>query len=213
MLTSSIVLHRNLATVKYFVYAVDRPGAGQLRTALVEEHWAYMDRFAGSMIARGPTLAPDREAATGSLHIVDLPSDGAARAFAEEEPNFRAGVYERLLLHRFDDLLGRTMWKFQGAGGDRFLIIALGGGAARPPASAERLIVYGALRALGDGSPLGVAACVEASDAEAAARLLPPGAPAVVGAPGVPGVVVAPSVPTAVGAHVRVYPWQFGGRR
>ena len=32
-----------------------------------------MDGFADAMIARGPTLTPDRKTATGSLHIVDLP--------------------------------------------------------------------------------------------------------------------------------------------
>ena len=46
------------------------------RSALTEEHWSYMDRFADGMLARGPTLAPDRETWTGSIHIVELPSAG-----------------------------------------------------------------------------------------------------------------------------------------
>ena len=47
------------------------------------------------MTARGPTLAADREQWTGSLHIVDLPSAEAARAFVEREPYNGAGLYER----------------------------------------------------------------------------------------------------------------------
>ena len=40
-----------------------------------------MDRFAKSMIARGPTLDTDRETATGSLHVLALPSIDAVREF------------------------------------------------------------------------------------------------------------------------------------
>jgi hypothetical protein len=56
--------------VDYFFYCRDRDGAGQLRDRIVEEHWAFMDRFADGMIARGPTLTDDLEDATGSVHIV-----------------------------------------------------------------------------------------------------------------------------------------------
>jgi len=52
-----------------------------------------MDRFAAGMTARGPTLGPDRETWTGSLHIVDLPSEAAARSFVENEPYNRAGRF------------------------------------------------------------------------------------------------------------------------
>jgi len=45
------------------------------------------------MIARGPTLSPDRATWTGSLHIVDLPSAEAAYEFAEREPYNRAGMF------------------------------------------------------------------------------------------------------------------------
>ena len=43
------------------------------------------------MTARGPTLSDDG-APTGSVHILDLPSPAAARAFAFDEPNYQAGV-------------------------------------------------------------------------------------------------------------------------
>ena len=71
-----------------------------------------MDRFADGMIARGPTLAPDRETWTGSLHILDLPSAEAAREFVEREPYNRAGLFEHHMIRRFENLLGRTMWEF-----------------------------------------------------------------------------------------------------
>jgi uncharacterized protein YciI len=62
------------------------------------------------MVARGPTLAPADETATGSMHIVDLPDAAAAQVFAFEEPNWRAGVYSEVLIRRWRNTLGRTMW-------------------------------------------------------------------------------------------------------
>ena len=54
-----------------------------------------MDGFAASMIARGPTLDTEREAATGSLHVLGLPSVDAVHEFVEREPNNRAGLFGR----------------------------------------------------------------------------------------------------------------------
>ncbi|BAL88474.1 hypothetical protein AMIS_32540 [Actinoplanes missouriensis 431] len=65
----------------YFFYCRDRDGSAELRDRLVEEHWAFMDRFADQMIARGPTLTDDGETATGSLHIVDLPDPTTVTTF------------------------------------------------------------------------------------------------------------------------------------
>ena len=112
----------------YFVYCRYRPRAGTLAESLIEAHWSYMDGYADAMIARGPTLTADRTDATGSMHIVDLPDRAAAEAFAFDEPNYRAGVYEDVLIRRWRNALGRTMWDFAGdpAGLPRFLILGHG---------------------------------------------------------------------------------------
>jgi hypothetical protein len=120
-----------------------------------------MDRFARGMIARGPTLAADRETWTGSLHVLELPSPEAAYAFVEREPYNRAGLFEEHLIRRFENRLGRTMWEFAGGSGDpRFLVISPAPVAlAVPP---ERLIVRGDLRTADGGEPAGVALAFEA---------------------------------------------------
>ena len=100
--------------MEFISYHRDRPGAEILRDELAERHWSYMDRYQAQMIARGPTLTDDGETATGSLHIVALPHPAAARAFAFDEPNYQAGVYRDVLLRRWRNLLGRTMWDFPG---------------------------------------------------------------------------------------------------
>ncbi len=88
------------------------------------------DRYATGMIARGPTFAGDDDSPTGSVHIVDLPGPAAARAFAFDEPNYQAGVYRDVLLRRWHNTLGRTMWEFSGGpeGGNRYLVLGLGSG-------------------------------------------------------------------------------------
>jgi uncharacterized protein len=179
-----------------FVYSRDAPGTA-LRDddALLEAHWSYMDAFAESMIARGPTLTPDRETATGSLHVLGLPSVEAVRDFVACEPNQRAGVYDEHSVWRFENLLGRTMWEFPPAAEEpRFLIIAEGRPVPPERQSAalrERLILYGALRTLDDAAPAGVALAVQARDRAAVDALLEEWA----------------------GPVIEVHDWEFGGRR
>jgi uncharacterized protein YciI len=179
--------------VEFFCYHRDRPGSLALRDELVEEHWSYMDRYAAELIARGPTLDGDRP--TGSVHIVDLPGPDSARAFAFDEPGYQAGVYRDVLLRRWRNLLGRTMWDFPGgqAGGNRYLVLGLGTGPAADlavPPDQDELIAYGPLLSDDGTAWLGTAALVRAPDPDAARALLAP----------------------ERYAGVEVRSWQFGGR-
>lgn len=190
----------------FFVYSRDAPVTGALRDDgdLLEEHWSYMDGFADTMIARGPTLAPDRETATGSLHVLGLPSLAAATGFVEREPNTRAGLYAEHRIWSFENLLGRTMWQHAGdAGEPRFLVIAHSGLGQRPPPAValgselrERLIVYGALDEPEGGPTVGVAVALRASSRDAAVALLRDGGLEIDAFP-----------------SIEVHDWELGGRR
>jgi uncharacterized protein len=174
------------------VYSRDAPGTAQLRgdRGLLEEHWSYMDAFAETMVARGPTLRDDRETPTGSLHVLGLPSVDAVREFVAQEPNNRAGLYAEHLVYRFENLLGRTMWEFAGATDEpRFLVIARRADSRLgPDASRERLILHGTLTTLEDATPAGAAFAVQARDRERVRALL--------------GL-----------SDAEVHDWEFGGRR
>jgi uncharacterized protein len=181
--------------VEFFCYHRDRPGSVALRNELLEQHWSYMDRYQAQMIARGPTLAGDGDTPTGSVHIVGLPGPAAARAFAFDEPGYQAGVYRDVLLRRWRNLLGRTMWDFPGgrAGGNRYLVLGLGAapatGLAVPPGRDE-LIAYGPLLSDDGGTLLGMAVLVRARDPDAARAILA----------------------ADRYAGIEVHSWQFGGR-
>jgi uncharacterized protein YciI len=200
--------------VELLVYGRDRPGTAELRDELSEAHWAYMDRFADVLIARGPTLTPDLQRATGSLHIVDLADVAAARAFAEEEPYAAAGVFEDVLIRRWNNGLGRTMWQFDGdpEHNRRFLILGHGKpgiGAQRDahlaehrrhlddPAHAGHFIARGGLFS-DDGSEwVGSAMLVEFPDRAAAEAME----------------AADPFVRESLYAAVEIHDWEFGGRR
>ncbi|MFE2298865.1 YciI family protein [Streptomyces sp. NPDC059445] len=181
--------------MEFLCYHRDRPGSGPLRDELLEKHWSYMDQYAKEMIARGPTLTDDGDTATGSVHIVDLPDHVTARAFVFDEPNYQAGVYRDVLLRRWRNVLGRTMWDFPGGrtGGNRYLVIGLGQGRAADlalPHDTDDLIAYGPLLSDDGTTWLGTAVLLRATDPETARAVL-----------------------TADRyADIEVHNWQFGGR-
>jgi uncharacterized protein YciI len=162
--------------MEFFCYHRDRAGSTLLRERLVEQHWSYMDRYAATMIARGPTFAGDGTL-TGSVHILDLPDPAAARAFAFEEPNYQAGAYRDVLLRRWSNSLGRTMWDFGGQEPDhRFLVIGFTSepeAEAVAPPSGDRIIASGPLLSDDGAWVLGAAVLLEASSADAAREVLP----------------------------------------
>ncbi|GGO24516.1 hypothetical protein GCM10010116_49320 [Microbispora rosea subsp. aerata] len=182
--------------MEFFCYHRDRPGSMALRHELAEKHWSYMDRYAATMIARGPTLDRAAGVATGSVHIVGLPDPAAARAFAFDEPNYQAGVYRDVMVRRWRNALGRTMWDFPGGrdGGNRYLVLGLGRGEAAdlvPPPDRDELIAYGPLLSDDGAAWLGTAVLLRAPDPDAARAVLTPDRYAV----------------------IEVHDWQFGGRR
>jgi uncharacterized protein YciI len=182
--------------VDFLCYHRDRPGSMPLRERLQEQHWSYMDGYAAQLVARGPTLTDDGEIATGSLHIVGLSGPAAARAFAFDEPNYQDGVYRDVLLRRWHNGLGRTMWEFPGGseGGNRYLVLGFGAGSGvdlDPPLDRDDLVAYGPLLSDTGDTWLGTAALVRSPDPQSARALLT----------------------QERYDDIEVHNWQFGGRR
>jgi uncharacterized protein YciI len=145
------------------------------------------------MIARGPTFTSD-ETLTGSVHILDLPDATAARAFAFEEPGYQAGAYRDVLLRRWRNTLGRTMWDFGDGRPDnnRYLVL----GFCEPTTEeidlpdGDELIACGPLLSDDGAAVLGAAVLLETTSAGDAQQTLSP----------------------ARFAAIEVHQWDFGGR-
>jgi len=199
--------------VEYFFYCRDNPGVEPLLEDLAEAHWKFMDGYADAMIARGPTLTPDRSAHTGSVHIVDLPDGDAARAFAFDEPYFRAGAYGDVLIRRWRNEIGRNMWDFRSGAPDdpRFLILGLGRPSAGSSAASlaeehrrypvaggyeERIIHRGPLLSDDGREWVGSAMLVELPGRAATEAM----------------VSGEPYVKAGLYADIEIHDWDFGGR-
>jgi uncharacterized protein YciI len=187
--------------VEYFFYCRGRPGIEALLEELAETHWSFMDGYAEAMIARGPTLTPDRTTWTGSMHMVDLPDAQAAR------------VYGEVLVRRWRNALGRTMWDYPVEPGDdrRFLVIGRGKpgveaarqtveGAQRrwfgEPGHREAFILRGPMLSDDGAAWVGSALLVQLGDRGAVEAML----------------ADAPYMQAGLYASVEIHDWQFGGR-
>jgi uncharacterized protein len=101
-------------------------------------------------------------------------------------------VYRDVLLRRWRNTLGRTMWDFPGgrAGGHRYLVLGLGTWPAAVPPGQDELIAFGPLLSDNGTTWLGTAALIRAPDPDTARAVLTPDRY----------------------AGIEVHNWQFGGR-
>lgn len=194
----------------YFFYCRARPDTEALADEHTEAHWAFMDQYAATMVARGPILSDDGAEWTGSMHIVGLPDAAAAQVFAFEEPYYRAGVFGDVFMRRWRNELGCTMWQFQGDPdqNQRFLIIGHGKSDASDQHGSlplrqrfledhrSQIIVSGLLLSDDDATWAGGIMLVEAPDRAAAEALA----------------ALDPFAQAGLYQSVELHRWRFGGR-
>jgi uncharacterized protein YciI len=73
-------------------------------------HQAYMDAWSSHLIARGPTLTPDGEDHTGSVHVIEVENADIAGSFAFREPYAQAGWYADVSVTPMLPSVEGTMW-------------------------------------------------------------------------------------------------------
>lgn len=92
----------------YLLYCVDKPNALDLRLANREDHLAYAAGFADKMKVAGPMLDDEGDMA-GSMLIFDMDSKAEVEAFAAGDPYYKAGLFERVEIRRFNQSLGTPL--------------------------------------------------------------------------------------------------------
>jgi uncharacterized protein len=99
--------------VQYFAWGINKPNVKDRRTELIRQHWDFIAKYDDKLIARGPVMqTDDLGAVIGSIHIVDLANFSETEIFVYDEPFAKAGLFENIIVNRFQLELGRTQFEY-----------------------------------------------------------------------------------------------------
>jgi hypothetical protein len=84
----------------YIIYQEDRPDGAAIRTAMREQHFAYLERHKDILVLGGALLADDGATRTGSVLVINAPNKEAAELFSEGEPFRKAGLFSSVKISR-----------------------------------------------------------------------------------------------------------------
>ena len=88
----------------FAILLMDRPGTADLRVQVRPEHRAYLAQQADRMAFAGPLTSEDGKTVLGSLLALDFPDRAAVDAWLKDEPFTKAGVYEKPVIHIFNNM-------------------------------------------------------------------------------------------------------------
>jgi len=88
----------------FAILLIDRPGTADLRIQIRPEHRAYLAQLSDRMAFAGPLTSEDGQTVVGSLLAIDFPSRAAVDAWLKDEPYTKAGVYEKSIIHVFNNM-------------------------------------------------------------------------------------------------------------
>jgi uncharacterized protein YciI len=86
---------------------LDKPGALELRMATREAHLAYVKARLDKVRLAGPLL-DENDGMIGSHFILEADDLAAARAFSDQDPYARAGLFQRVDVHAFRASIGQV---------------------------------------------------------------------------------------------------------
>lgn len=88
----------------FTILLMDRPGTADLRVKIRPEHRAYLAKQADRMAFAGPLTSDDGKTTLGSLLVMDFANRGELENWLKEEPFTIAGVYEKPVIHVFNNM-------------------------------------------------------------------------------------------------------------
>lgn len=90
----------------FAVIGLDRPDSLSKRKAALPDHRAYLKSHDERMFLVGP-LRDSSGNSCGSLYVFEAVGADEIREWLSREPFFKAGVYDTLLIRRFDPVMTR----------------------------------------------------------------------------------------------------------
>lgn len=82
------------------IYLIDKPNSAEIRARHMAAHRAYLDSVDSVCFFTGPLQNDDASQSIGSLFVISANSRGEAQAFVDNEPFYRAGVFESVKIAR-----------------------------------------------------------------------------------------------------------------
>jgi uncharacterized protein len=86
----------------FMLHGLDKPDALPVRLANYDAHRAYLAEAAVKIIVSGPLLSDDGTRMIGSFMLMEAESRDAVVAFNRADPFYRAGVWDKIDIHRCD---------------------------------------------------------------------------------------------------------------
>ncbi|MDH5748627.1 MAG: YciI family protein [Rhodospirillales bacterium] len=103
---------REKGNIQFLIYALDKPDGLAMRDEVRKVHQEYLGNAASIIMARGSLVSDDGSHQFGSLLMIDVPDLAAAKAFWENEPYNKGGLFETVEFYRWR--FGRISDRFKG---------------------------------------------------------------------------------------------------
>ena len=92
----------------YFaVFALDKPGALELRLATRPAHLEYLKTLAGALKAGGPLMTDDGKEPRGSMLVYEAGRIEDVRKIVAADPYSKAGLFQSVEIRAWNWLTGR----------------------------------------------------------------------------------------------------------
>jgi uncharacterized protein YciI len=88
---------------QWAIYCWDKPGRGSIRRTLIAEQNRYINSFGERVIGYGHFVSDEGRETLGTSFFMQLDDRAAADEFVAKEPMDKAGVYQRVEIHRWSN--------------------------------------------------------------------------------------------------------------
>jgi len=106
---------------QWAIYCWDKPGIAGMRHKLLAEQKAYVKSFGEREIGYGHLVSDDGRDMLGTTFFMQLDDRAAADQFVAEEPLNKAGVTQRIEIHRWSNSFGKRAADYRRKGLQQFL--------------------------------------------------------------------------------------------
>jgi uncharacterized protein YciI len=93
--------------MQFALYCLDKPNSLTLRMVTREKHLAYINDAPVRIVLAGPLLSPDGQTMRGSFFIVEANDVETVERFSANDPYRLAGLFERVDIHGFRQVVPR----------------------------------------------------------------------------------------------------------